>query len=421
MKPKLSEVFVPGGLPELTYNPRSEKHLESNLQKATLNLSKLVIVTGHTKTGKTVLVLRTLPRTRAIWVDGGAVGNDLAIMWDEINSQLDVATSTAIRTSQENATSGKASLKGSFLPALFTRIEGKASTEISRVAGVSHERTRDSSPRAAALRALRCSKLPLIIDDFHFLDRDAQREVIRALKGPIFDGLPVIVIAIPHKQYDAVRVEREMAGRIHAIHVPEWTVEELEFIAYRGFAILERSIDPIWVRHIAENSIGSPHLMQDVLSTLCSRYVTAEGELAPSLLIDENILATAYSTVAASIGRPIFEKLAEGPTSRTDRIVRKLKNGQEVDIYGLVLRAIAELKPELETLSYDDIRSAIRDVSGDDDLPAKHEVTRVLKKMSSIAATEQSSSRVIEFDDDDKLHIVDPFFAFFLRHGDTTL
>ena len=106
-----------------------------------------------------------------------------------------------------------------------------------------------------------------------------------------------------------------------------------------------------------------------------------------------------------------------GPTSRTGRIDRKLSDGQRVDIYGLVLRAIAHLRPGLITLSYDDIRNAIRQLCDDGESPDKHEITRVLRKMSGIASTEQSSAPVIEFDVDNKLHIIDPFFAFFLRHG----
>jgi hypothetical protein len=41
------------------------------------------------------------------------------------------------------------------------------------------------------------------------------------------------------------------------------------------------------------------------------------------------------------------------------------------------------------------------------------------KHMTTIAATDQSSTPVIDFEDADKrLHITDPFFAFYLRWGD---
>jgi len=53
---KHSDIFVPGGFPRHTYNPRVELQLECRLSEVKNNLCKLVAVTGHTKAGKTVLV-----------------------------------------------------------------------------------------------------------------------------------------------------------------------------------------------------------------------------------------------------------------------------------------------------------------------------------------------------------------------------
>ena len=70
----IGQVFVPGGMPELTYVPRTERHLETNLAEVEDNLCKLVVVTGATKTGKTVLVRKVLDSGRPIvWIDGGVV------------------------------------------------------------------------------------------------------------------------------------------------------------------------------------------------------------------------------------------------------------------------------------------------------------------------------------------------------------
>jgi hypothetical protein len=72
----------------------------------------------------------------------------------------------------------------------------------------------------------------------------------------------------------------------------------------------------------------------------------------------------------------------------------------------------------LVSLEYEELRSAIRDVSGSQ-MPQLHEVARVLKHMATIAATDQSSTPVIDFEEEEKkLHVTDPFFAFYLRWGD---
>lgn len=53
---RYSEVFIPGGIPTITYNPRPEHHLEDRIREVRNNLCKLVVITGQTKAGKTVLV-----------------------------------------------------------------------------------------------------------------------------------------------------------------------------------------------------------------------------------------------------------------------------------------------------------------------------------------------------------------------------
>jgi hypothetical protein len=83
-----------------------------------------------------------------------------------------------------------------------------------------------------------------------------------------------------------------------------------------------------------------------------------------------------------------------------------------------VIHALAHLKPDLVTLEYEDLRAAIREVTSGN-IPQLHEVARVLKHMATIASTDQSSTPVIDFDESDKkLHITDPFFAFYLRWGE---
>jgi hypothetical protein len=55
--------------------------------------------------------------------------------------------------------------------------------------------------------------IPLLIDDFHYIDRTIQLAIVRALKGGVLEGLKVILLAVPHRSYDAIEVENEMTGR----------------------------------------------------------------------------------------------------------------------------------------------------------------------------------------------------------------
>src|SRR5690606_9492925 len=123
----------------------------------------------------------------------------------------------------------------------------------------------------AALKAIREQNPTLIIDDFHYLSRKFQGDIVRALKPLIFDGLAVVAIAIPHRRFDAIKVEKEMTQRIQPIPVPSWSKEELMEIASIGFPLLNAETTAEVNEKMALESYGSPHLMQEFCSELARK------------------------------------------------------------------------------------------------------------------------------------------------------
>ncbi|WP_219905216.1 hypothetical protein [Pseudothauera lacus] len=413
---KYQDVFVPGGFPRHTYNARLDLNLETRLGEIKDNLCKLVTVTGQTKSGKTVLARKVLPPEECIWIDGGTAGTEDEF-WQLVIEQLDLFQDYEEQEGTETSTciEGKGTAEANFLVA---KGSGEVGASLERKRGTETRRVRSLSSRVVALSGLKTRKLPLVIDDFHYLPPDLQGRIVRALKPIVFDGLPVAVIAIPHRRFDAVKVEREMAGRISGIEIPSWSNSELSYIPETGFKLLGYELDPSSATRLASQALGSPHLMQDFCRGLAKqRDIKYSAELS-QLQFSPDECDEIFRDVADTIGRPIFEKLARGPRQRTDRIPRELKDGRRVDIYELVLHALASIKPGLVSLEYEDLRSAIREVSSSQ-LPQLHEVARVLKHMATIASTDQSSTPVIDFEEEEKkLHITDPFFAFYLRWGD---
>jgi hypothetical protein len=412
------EVFVPGGFPYHTYNPRESLSLETKFKNSLKNLCKLIVITGHTKSGKTVLARKILPQDQNIWIDGGAVSKEDEF-WQIVVDNLDLA--------QEHKTdvvegTGKNIGIGANLEAnvIVTKASGQLGWNYTEKHenGISNVRT--TSSRVVALQGLKERKIPLIIDDFHYLPFELQGTIIRALKQLIFDGLPVIIIAIPHRRYDAMKVEREMTGRIMPINIPVWSVDELQFIPNTGFSLLGYSLSHKDSLRLANEAIGSPHLMQDFCRTICNIKGINSISKITELNLSDSELETVFHDVAETMGRPMFEKLAHGPRQRTDRIQREIIGGQKVDIYQLVIRALANLKPGLTSLEYEDIRTSMRELSPKP-IPQLHEVTRVLRHMATIASSDRSSTPVIDFEESEKkLHVTDPFFAFYLRWGDIT-
>jgi hypothetical protein len=414
IKHRTTEVFVPGGMPEHTYVPRSEHRLEERLNASKHNLCKLVTVTGTTKSGKTVLTRRVFPQQESVWVDGGSVGSE-DDFWSYILNEIGGHTSTVSEEVRQSEHGLEGGVEGALQLPLFAKASGKFSTNHRKSHSKSEAITLAMTPRAAAVSQLRDLKIPLIIDDFHYLDRSFQGNIIRALKPLVFEGIPIILIAIPHRRYDAVKVEREMTGRLEPINIPVWEPAELAMIADQGFPLLNLDISACVLDRLVSESYGSPHLMQEFCRTL-TQMVEVEETLPRSRRI-ESVADELFSHVAEHTGKVIFDKLAKGPRQRRDRIPRKLKNGETADIYEVTLLALASLKPGLETVDYESLRTSIRDVLADN-IPQAREVTRVLEKMAEIASSDEASTPVLDWEKaDQRLHITDPFFAFYLKWG----
>lgn len=410
---KYSDVFVPGGLPTYTYNPRESRQLERLIQESTSNF-KLLVVTGPTKSGKTVLVNKVFPRNENLWIDGGAIGKE-ENFWELIVSELGGYTEEQITNGEDMqfTIAGVTEAEGNILLA-------KVNAGLSGTAGTTEKteylQRRSMSNKAKAISLLQETKVPLIIDDFHYIPKSVQKLIVRALKAPIMYGVPVICIAIPSRKFDVIDVERELTGRMDSVEMPVWDVEELALIARNGFTTLNITISEETIRYLAGEAFGSPFLMQDFCRSICRQH-SIENKQSSKTILDISIenANRIFPDIANNSGRSMFDKLKRGPRSRTDRKPRRMKNGEILDIYGVVMEALKHLKPGVETITYDMLRANIREVLSDE-LPQHGEIARVLEKIAEISYTDTSSTPVIDWQkDDDILTITDPFFAFYLR------
>ena len=335
-----------------------------------------------TKSGKTVLVKRIFPKNEVIWIDGGHIGSE-EDLWSAISIQHD-------------------SYAGNTTEADIISVRSKS---------------RISTLRTIVARSLQGSLRPIIIDDFHYLDKELQAQVIRFLKPVILEGAPVIIIAIPHTRYDTVKVEREMTGRVRTIDVPAWKHDELLQIAKVGFPLLNMHVEDIDNNTLVQEALGSPHLMQEFCLELCRKEGVIQTEFVLTKITPSDYLDELFHKVAEDTSRTMFEKLAKGPRKRTDRNERKLKDGKVTDIYGLVLKALSNLQPGTDTIQNDSIRNSIKQILLDD-TPKTHEISRVIERMADIAASDATSAPVIEWNKtEQELHIIDPFFAYYLKWG----
>lgn len=411
---KTSEVFVAGGQPTITYNPRSELNLDREITAYLDTRYKILCVSGPTKSGKTVLVRRVIPKDAGFWISGGQI-DQIDKLWEMIVEKGNAFTTREDSVGSSTSGGVEARASGGVKPfGIGAEAEVASTTSHAREKATSLART--VSVGTAAAHALLKEKRSLVIDDFHYIEQALQRGIVRALKDPIFEGVPVVFIAVSHRAFDAVRAEKEMTGRVAQLAVPIWKKVELREIAERGFNALNVSADDSIVDRLASESFQSPHLMQDFCGELCRSNQILETQPEVTRLRPPGDWDTFFKRKARETAKEPFERLRIGPRQRTDRIPRTLKTGQKCDIYQAVLLAIAHTGPKTE-LSYQEIRASIKDIMADQ-IPEGHEVTRVLEQMAIVAREQKDQEPVLDWDKEyQKLHITDPFFAYYLRWG----
>ncbi|MEE9338272.1 MAG: hypothetical protein V3U87_09345 [Methylococcaceae bacterium] len=412
-KYKVTDVFVPGGMPQLTYVARRDETLEESLRSSRDNLCKLVTVTGPTKSGKTVLASRIFNQEETIWIDGGTV-LDEDDFWSFILFKLNAYTDISKKINKSTGSEISGEFKG-VASLLVVKGEGSAGTKLSKVRGAETTHSVSLTARAAAVNSLKECKIPIIIDDFHYLDKTIQAQVVRALKTLIFSGLPVIIIAIPHRRFDAIKVEKEMTGRVLNISIPAWDHKELSEIPQEGLPLLNLEGDDKAFSTLSVEAYGSPHLMQE----FCRSWVNENNITSTCINSTKLPMPTheVFHSVAKDTGKFIFDKLANGNGNKSSRLQRPLKSGGVVDLYEVTLLSLSNITTGLGVIRYDQLRSAVKDLVIDK-VPRKNELVRVLTKLSSIAALDGASAPVLEWDKEDNvLHIADPFFVFYLKWG----
>lgn len=411
------EVFVVGGQPTVTYNPRPARGIDQRVRDFLEERGRILCITGPTKSGKTVLVREVLPRS--IRVLGGEIASIEDFWGDVVDSLAAYTSETAERvrttgTTTTDSYGGAAKVAGSGVDARHEAQEDEDET-------FSHSQSRDRPPRRVAKAELLKTKPPLVVDDFHHLTPELQRQIVRGVKDLVFEGVPVVFIAVPHRAADIVRAEREMRGRVEHLEIRPWSRQELEEISDKGFAALNIDCPERTSGRMAAESYGSPHLMQNFCLQICKANKITET-LPNPVPLEGDVTDEFFRYVAEAEGRDeTYRRLEQGPP-RSDRIARRLKTGDDTDIYGAVLRAIASTGPKTE-LDWTEIGAGLRKVL-EDGAPQRHEYTRVLEQMSAIAKEmvwEEEHQRfngdsALDYDANlGKLHISDPFFAYQLR------
>lgn len=398
------DVFVAGGQPTVTYVERAEDHVERNFARAIASPNEIVSLSGPTKTGKTVLCRRILGKREHVWIDGGQV-RDGPSFWERVSSELNLPLETENTTGRETTVSAQGELPF-IATAGGSRLYASGNTQRQKVHSM-----------GGALREMLANKIILVIDDFHYLDEETRVELMRNLKGAVFNGLKVILLSVTHRVFDAIKAESELTGRFTAIGLPHWSADDLRKIPDKGFDALSVDCPDSILERICAEAQESPFLVQRFCWELCFDLGIEEAPILGRHKVPPGFdLNAIFKRISESAGLPIYQKLATGPQSRKIREKRPLASGGEADIYQAILLALATTGPK-PVVSYEELRTSLSAILSAR-MPQKHEITSALKHLARISRKEGTTGGASAMDwDEDKREValVDPYLRFFLR------
>jgi hypothetical protein len=401
----LNDVFTSAGMPKKTYVDRDNGKLFERLS-GIIGSGKMIIVTGLTKSGKTVLVKRLLEKQNSLWLDGGSFSDEDSF-WNMALENLGGfnRTESSSLKSKDNSTTGE--FGGGII---LAKLDGTKSEKAQE--GLTQQR--EVSSKSEVIKILKERKTPVVIDDFHYLNDSIKKNVIRAFKSLAFDNVPIILIAIPHRNSEIFKSEREMTGRVESINIPIWPEQDLKQIAVLGFPYMNTEVEEKIINYFIKQSRGSPSLMQEFCRNLCIKNEIKDNSKKRNII---SLQRDFFSEIAEFGSRDIFRKLKAGPSTHgKERKKYPLIQGGEEETYGLILLALKKIKPSVGTIKYDDLKKTILEITNKP--PQKHQITFSLGNMSKISINDSASSPVVDWENNDGfLHITDPFFSFFLEWG----
>lgn len=413
---KATDIFTPSDYPKHTYVKRDAEKLERRLRDALETPGEVVSVSGPSKAGKTVLVERVVGQDDLITLTGAGIRTP-ELLWERVLDWMGTPDTTSTETSR--TTAGGLSIEAGGA----VGFPGLAKGQAGGAAEASLARSKASSVSSGrrgmkqVISEIADSTFVLLIDDFHYMQRDVQTEVAKQIKEAARLHVKICTASVPHRADDVVRGNPELRGRVRAIDLDYWKPEELARIAEVGFSRLGVRLNPPPVRRFATEASGSPQLMQAICLQACFELGLREAEVGARDVnfSEEQVKHVLQETSTRTDFSSLVRNMHTGPKTRgTERKVFRLSDSSTGDVYRCVLLAMASDPPRLN-FPYNELSSRIQRVCTGE-TPQAASVYQACSQMSKMAEDMYPNQRVLEWDDvDSLLDIIDPYFLFYLR------
>jgi hypothetical protein len=382
--------------------------------KRALGSQRHVAVHGGSKQGKSWLRTKGLRDDDAIVVQCQPSSSATSLIREALGRLGVVAT---LHMSRTRDIEGTLDFKGAVE---LGKILAKAKVEGSAGATVSSSTTTEIEPigqTAADLlwvaRTIVASGKRLVLEDFHYLDEETQREFAFLLKAMGEYGMFVLVVGVWPWDHLLTYYNGDLDGRIDDIHLT-WEDSELAQVLGQGADALRIDFDTNLVDDLVSEAFGSVGLLQRLAAQLC----IAEGIHSAHHGIGKRRVARGPSLELAK--QAVAEQMQGRFQTFADNFVRGMRRlPQGLEVYRHLLQAATDASDQ-ELMTGIDSNVLLQRIwaqTGGNGIRLS-DLTQALDRIDRLQVKIAVNPLVLTYTKSSrKLSLADRAFLFFRRHG----
>lgn len=388
-----------------------------------LDTGNHIVVYGASKQGKTALVSRYLPYEDNIVVRLTPNSN-ISDIYSSILRQvgIEIEISSQIETSTEVSASVGLKAKAKIL--FFG--DGEASAEGKAISGDKRETSYQTIPFNLAV-AQDISELldkisfkkKIILENFHYLDEDKQRELSFDLRTFQETGVIFIILGVWRKKDKLRNFCPDLTDRIDDVPVEPWEEEDFRKVIEKGSSELNIRLSEAIINNFIHNSFGSIGVLQELLRVCCKDAGIDTEHVGDARNITDESHATAAlnekSYEYRETHQQALELLASGNVTHS-----KGKEKAPLHLPYYLVRVIAKKGYDgvFGGLSRADITEGIKEIHHRPTDVRPSDISNLLHNISSLQFKKKLNPPLIDYDRGKRhLFAIDSTFFFFLKNS----
>lgn len=379
---------------------------------AELRAGHHIVIYGGSKQGKTCLRKRCLAEDSYVLVQCSN-RSDLADLYANILKRAGFE----LTQSTKKTASGKNKIAAKFNAVMFglgmgldgERETSTASEIVTTPLEIDPE---DVNDVIAALRSINFSKL-IVLEDFHYLPYDTQRDFSVALKAfHEVSRITFVIVGVWLEDNRLIVFNGDLTGRVVSVNADKWAPDELREVISHGSALMGVDMAPAFVNELLQLCRDSVYIVQEACRRIClERGITrtqtemvllGEGTDVPALvksIVDEQ--SARYTS--------FLTNFADGFQATELEMHRWL-------LYPILTASIEELEGGLR---YQDIRQVMHTVHPRRESLNVGNLTQALQSAASLQSKKDIMPIIIDYNQTSRrMNIVDKGFLIWLQHQD---